>query len=865
MEKVLTYLAVLIYSASFLYAGDIQLFEDKSSFISASGDPQYSIDFETLPDGSDLSDTLLVGDEWATYGIYFSPENNIQIWDVNSHPPTWNPSSMFNALCGSPVDSSSITIVFNPPVFSVGFTICDSETGYIDEYIEVYNFQNELLASYPLPQSGVVISQPGPNYFRGFISSDPISKISILEDNTDGDGVLYDDIIYNHASILIVDNTNENVWGDHQYDAIYVINGGSITIPPAEWNGNSWEKGWLRLVTDYLYIESGCSIRADGAGYNHFDGHSDGGSGAGQWSIGTGSPPGGGGYGGEGGHLPFGGWGGSAYGTCTQIDYGEGGIPQMGSMGGNLWDLNVDPEFNPIFLWAEGGEGGGGFEITAQNVEIEGTLSANGGHGEEYAGGYGSGGGSGGQIVIDAATVHVKSGGQIQANGGSTSIAGAGGGGRILIASTDFTNDGTIEAEGGIAYNSNANGHSGTVCTPETNCPVGDPVSAPPTDLDLHPDDDTGVDQHDHLTNLSNPRITGNSIPESSIELYSGGSIVGSGSCDSNGSFTIQASLSDGEHTITATATQYCHDPSTQSTDSVTITVNTQQVPKPAIPDMIESGVSGGWLLDDNIISDPRPTFEGTVGVESTVKLFVDGTYITEQYTADGSYSMYPPNYLSEGYHQVGVRIMDTAGNESDTSTLLSIRVDLTDPTITNKQVSPVNCQSAGTVFTVQCDVSDSFSGVNISYGVDVDIKLSDNTKIDSIELQHQGGNFFSGTWDSTGADAGSYKLDFSASDIAGNSVDVKNEAVLCVEEPTPYCGDDTHPYPVGDLTKDCYVNDSDLNIFAIYWLYDTCLVVDCGGADVDGDGKVNLHDVALLTQTWLECTDPYEPCNYMP
>lgn len=36
------------------------------------------------------------------------------------------------------------------------------------------------------------------------------------------------------------------------------------------------------------------------------------------------------------------------------------------------------------------------------------------------------------------------------------------------------------------------------------------------------------------------------------------------------------------------------------------------------------------------------------------------------------------------------------------------------------------------------------------------------------------------------------------------------------------WCGDDTHPYPTGDLNADCVVNFTDLAIFAGYWLNDT-------------------------------------------
>jgi hypothetical protein len=47
-----------------------------------------------------------------------------------------------------------------------------------------------------------------------------------------------------------------------------------------------------------------------------------------------------------------------------------------------------------------------------------------------------------------------------------------------------------------------------------------------------------------------------------------------------------------------------------------------------------------------------------------------------------------------------------------------------------------------------------------------------------------------------------------------------------------PVCGDAQHPYPTGDLTLDCHVD---------------------------------LADMAVIAQHWLECTDPAAPCSYIP
>lgn len=73
----------------------------------------------------------------------------------------------------------------------------------------------------------------------------------------------------------------------------------------------------------------------------------------------------------------------------------------------------------------------------------------------------------------------------------------------------------------------------------------------------------------------------------------------------------------------------------------------------------------------------------------------------------------------------------------------------------------------------------------------------------------------------------------FSASLLAGDIyVKLSSEAgtyVFSVVSPEPRCGDLDHPYPPGDVTKDCYVN---------------------------------LEDLAAMCANWMTCTSPNPPCT---
>jgi hypothetical protein len=70
------------------------------------------------------------------------------------------------------------------------------------------------------------------------------------------------------------------------------------------------------------------------------------------------------------------------------------------------------------------------------------------------------------------------------------------------------------------------------------------------------------------------------------------------------------------------------------------------------------------------------------------------------------------------------------------------------------------------------------------------------------------------------------------------------------------YCGDQDHPYPVGDVNKDCGVDFVDFATCALAWLTSEC--------DAGWNPECNLHaadltidtlDLYVLVEHWLKCT----------
>lgn len=245
---------------------------------------------------------------------------------------------------------------------------------------------------------------------------------------------------------LIIDGTTLTLGGDHYYDYVRIINGGTLYVESGQ---------VLRIYAKEIYVDSTSSIGADGRGYPggprtttwKSPGSPGSGPGAGgggkQSGNSDGSGGGGAGYGGEGGDggnawgNPGVGEGGPTYGSATDETL------EMGSGGGS--GAKSGYRNDPNGYGGAGGAGGGAFLLDATTINIQGTLSAKGldgenGHAVRCGVGHGGGGGgSGGTIILRGGSITMS--GTMDADGGDGGASGGfwggagggGGGGRIKI------------------------------------------------------------------------------------------------------------------------------------------------------------------------------------------------------------------------------------------------------------------------------------------------------------------------------------------------------------------------------------------------------------------------------------------------
>lgn len=83
------------------------------------------------------------------------------------------------------------------------------------------------------------------------------------------------------------------------------------------------------------------------------------------------------------------------------------------------------------------------------------------------------------------------------------------------------------------------------------------------------------------------------------------------------------------------------------------------------------------------------------------------------------------------------------------------------------------------------------------------------------------------------------------------------NDIYPLPDNPPDVCGDVNHPWPEGDINRDCRTDIKDIDILSDEWLTNNCgwLNWNCSGSDLKRDGNVNFQDIAVLTRNWLDCT----------
>ncbi|MEH3775584.1 Ig-like domain-containing protein [Enterobacter asburiae] len=178
------------------------------------------------------------------------------------------------------------------------------------------------------------------------------------------------------------------------------------------------------------------------------------------------------------------------------------------------------------------------------------------------------------------------------------------------------------------------------------------------------------------------PRLVGTSEPFATVKIYEGTTLVGTGTADDNGSWSIllNTTLTAGAHSFTAQATDAAGNTSVSST-SFSLTVDTAPPALPVLTSILDDvGNAATPVANGGFTNDAQPTLTGTAEAGATVKIFDNGVQIGSVTATGGAWSFTPSPALSNGPHNLTFTATDAAGNASAPTSGYVINVDTLTP-----------------------------------------------------------------------------------------------------------------------------------------------------------------------------------------
>ena len=375
--------------------------------------------------------------------------------------------------------------------------------------------------------------------------------------------------------------------------------------------------------------------------------------------------------------------------------------------------------------------------------------------------------------------------------------------------------------------------------------------------------DITGDIKANDITDDARPEIIGKGKADSTINVYDGETLLGSTTTNEQGnwSFTPITDLSEGEHSIIATATDKAGNVSAP-TDAFTFTVDTVAPLLPTIESAEDNvGIITGPMSSGSFTDDSTPTLSGKAEKGSTVNVY-DGETLLGSTTADsnGKWS-FTTEALAEGEHKFHVTATDTAGNVSDKSTDFVLTMDFTSPDSSLLAITGVNDAVGAYTGNIESgnttdDSRPTISGTGTS-GDTIIVYTKDSSgshEIGRTEVD------FEGKWSlqpATALKEGENEFTAVEIDPVGNITDPSDKYSITLDTSIPEVPvlesvNDNVGSITGDLNKGDFTDDNTPTFTGtgakngIVTLYNDG--VEIGTAKVDADGKWSFTPATALT-----------------
>ncbi|EKM5744257.1 Ig-like domain-containing protein [Enterobacter kobei] len=178
------------------------------------------------------------------------------------------------------------------------------------------------------------------------------------------------------------------------------------------------------------------------------------------------------------------------------------------------------------------------------------------------------------------------------------------------------------------------------------------------------------------------PRLVGTSEPFATVNIYEGTTLVGTGTADGTGNWSIllNTTLTTGAHSFTAQATDAAGNTSVSSA-SFSLTIDTTPPALPVLTSILDDvGNAATPVANGGLTNDAQPTLSGTAEAGSTVKIFDNGVQIGSVTATGGAWSFTPSPALGNGSHNLTFTATDAAGNVSAPTAGYVINVDTLAP-----------------------------------------------------------------------------------------------------------------------------------------------------------------------------------------
>lgn len=350
----------------------------------------------------------------------------------------------------------------------------------------------------------------------------------------------------------------------------------------------------------------------------------------------------------------------------------------------------------------------------------------------------------------------------------------------------------------------------------------------------------------DGATNVTSPvAVTVNASDTdgtiSKVELYVDGAL--NGSPDVAAPYSFSPTLSPGQHTLRAMA--YDNSSATTTSSDVVITVRDGVSPAVSITDPLNGATKSGTMSLSATATDNVGVTRAEVSVDSQPPQTITAPSPTTPFNISTSIDTLA---LSNGAHQITVRVYDAANNSASATVSITVSntggSDTTPPTAELTNPAPVASGSpkpiiAGKAYSIGVKVSDTGSGVKQAV-----------LKIDGTVIATLTAAPYTYVLDTRPFTTGVHTISLQATDNANltSASNASNTFSINITE-------------LADINRNCKVSFADISYILprinVAASYDAMADINNNG---NGDGKLSFADVSAILPR-LDATTGKSPC----